>query len=97
MKRSSISIWKHARFQFDDLPACPDDLSELNMQNFHLEKLVPSVLFYFFRGHSSLIPLSIAIGALHPTLSFGPLELGLVPDVYLKSTSFCVPSSEALT
>jgi hypothetical protein len=28
MKRSSISIWKHARSQFDDLPYCPDDLNE---------------------------------------------------------------------
>jgi hypothetical protein len=28
MNRSSISIWKHARSQFDDLPDCPDDLSE---------------------------------------------------------------------
>jgi len=28
MKRSSISIWKHARSHFDDLPECPSDLSE---------------------------------------------------------------------
>jgi hypothetical protein len=41
--------------------------------------------------------LSFASGALRPTLSFGPLELGPVPDAYLKSTSFSVPSSQALT
>lgn len=98
MKRSSISIWKHARSQFDDLPDCPDDLSEPQYAEFLFGKTCTVSLVFKFslQGHYLLIPLSFATGALCPTLSFGTLELGAAPDAYLKSTSF-VSSSQALT
>ena len=93
MKRSSISIWKHSRSQFEGLPDCPDDLSEPQYAEFLFGKTCTvSLVFHLsLRLHCSLIPLSFANGTLCPTLSFGTLELGAVPDVYLKSTSFSVP------
>jgi hypothetical protein len=97
MKRSSISIWKHARSQFDDLPDCPDDLSEPQYAELLFGKACTVGFFFSHWGHCPLIPLSFASGALRPILPFGPLELGPAPDAYLKSTSFSVPSSQALT
>ena len=99
MKRSSISIWKHARSQLDDLPDCPDDLSEPQYAELLFGKACTVSLIFnlSLRGHCSLIPLSFATGALCPTSSFGPVELGAAADAYLKSTSFSVPSSQALT
>ena len=99
MKRSSISIWKHARSQFDDLPDCPDDLSEPQYAELLFGKACTVSLIFKFslRGHCSLIHLSFASGALCPIRSFGPLELGAAPDAYIKSTSFSLPSSQALT
>jgi hypothetical protein len=99
MKRSSISIWKHARSQFDDLPDCPNDLSEPQYAELLFGKTctVGFAFIFSFWGHCSLTPLSFASGALRPTLSFGLLELGPAPDAYLKSTSFSVPTSQVLT
>ena len=99
MNRSSISIWKHSRSQFDDLPDCPDDLSEPQYAEFLFGKACTVSLVFNFslRSHCSVIPPSFATGALCPTLSYGPLELGPAPNAYLKSTSFSVPSSQALT
>ena len=52
MKRSSISIWKHARSQFDDLPDCPDDLSEPQYAEILFGKActVSLVFNFFLRG-----------------------------------------------
>ena len=47
------------------------------------ESLYRQFLFFLFRVHFSLIPLSIATGALRLTLSFGTLELGPAPNAYL--------------
>ena len=97
MKRSSISIWKRARSQFDDLPDCPDDLNEPQYAEYLFGKACAvSLVFIFFRGHCSLILHSFVSGTLRPTLLFGPLGLGPAPDVYLKSTSFSVPHLKRL-
>jgi hypothetical protein len=97
MKRSSISIWRHSRSQFDDLPDCPDDLSEPQYAELLFGKACTVSLSFFenFRGHCSLIPLSFVSGSLRLTWSFGPLGLGPAPDAYLISTVFSVPTSRA--
>jgi hypothetical protein len=98
MNRSSISIWKHSRSQFADLPDCPDDLSEPQYAELIFGKACTvSLVFKFSGGHCSLIPLSFANGALLATLLYGPVELGAAANAYLKSMSFSVPSSQALT
>ena len=85
MNRSSISIWKHARSQFDNLPDCPDDLNEPHYAELVFGKActVCPVFFFFFRDHCSLIRLSFAAGALHPILSFGTRGLGPAPNALL--------------
>ena len=51
MNRSSISIWKHARSQFDNLPDCPDDLNEPQYAELVFGKACTVCLvFLFFQG-----------------------------------------------
>ena len=57
MKRSSISIWKRARSHFDDLPDCPDDLSEPQYAELLFGKACTVSLVFIFSGvivHQSL-------------------------------------------
>ena len=93
MKRSSISIWKRSRSQLDDLPDCPDELSEPQYAELLFGKACAVSLVYKFYLEVIilLISLSFATGSLHPILLFGMLELGPAPNAYLKSTSFAVP------
>lgn len=88
MARSSTSIWKHARSQFDDLPDCPDDLSEPRYAELLFGKACTvSLIFIFFtQSHSDNPFYSIATGILCPTLSFGHLELEAAPDACQNST-----------
>ena len=48
MKRSSISVWKQARSQFDNLPDCPDDLSEPQYAELSFGKACTVSLVFIF-------------------------------------------------
>ena len=91
MIRSSTSIWKHARSQFDDLPDCPDDLSEPQYAELLFGKACTVSLGFHFRLSFANSFHSIVTGILQPILSFGPLELEAAANAYLHSKSFSVP------
>lgn len=99
MSRSSTSTWKRARSQFDDLPDCPDDLSEPQYAEYLFGKACNVSLLFFFSLWviSSLIPPSFVNGTFRLTLSFGLLGLEVAANAYLNSKSFSIPSFQALT